>query len=314
MLLRIHVTPAGSPAAPAWRTLWARAFDDAVDSREADPALASLQDTALIDAAWLVEILLRGVGHSRSERLDLFAFGQRALHSTDVSALARRARRAAGVSAGSHADLDARAHRRAPAGRIRGPGPPGGAGVRSENRARGSSLAQFQSAIALVERLTRVRTIDVKTAEALLETLAAVPFREGRGYGGELVPWLQSQLRPALGGNGRLDDTLIEALAGAGTVSVEQMSWEGQQYGLDLRTSELQRLRRGQARQGRCPIDVALDLHAIARRLAMPSGAAKGDIDAALASLRQLAALPREAGEALDKTLDEITRRAARPK
>jgi hypothetical protein len=308
MLLRIHVTPAGSPAAPAWRTLWARAFDDAVDSREADRALASLQDTALIDAAWLVEILLRGVGHSRSERLDLFSFGQRALHSTDVSAwpdalvVLRAFPRARmliltleriGVRRPAvYAALVRQAERVSDLKTV---------------RAR-SSLAQFQSAIALVERLTRVRTIDVKTAEALLETLAAVPFREGRGYGGELVPWLQSQLRPALGGNGRLDDTLLEALAGAGTVSVEQMSWEGQQYGLDLRTSERERLRRGQARQGRCPIDVALDLHAMARRLAVPSGAAKGDIDAALASLRQLTALPREAGEALDKTLDEITK------
>ena len=44
----------------------------------------------------------------------------------------------------------------------------------------------------------------------------------------------------------------------------------------------------------------------------MPSGAAK-DIDAALASLRQRAALPREAGEALDKTIDEITKMRRSP-
>jgi hypothetical protein len=311
MLLRVHVTPAGSPAAPAWRMLWSRAFDDAVDSGEAGRALASLEEAALIDAAWLVEILLRGVGHTRSERLDVFAFGQRALDSTDVSTLPDTlvVLRAFPRVRMLILTLERIGVRR-PAVYA--------ALVRQAERVSGlknvrarATLAQFQSAIALVERLTRVRTIDGKTAEALLETLAAVPFRKGRGYGGELVPWLQSQLRPALGGTGRLDDTLTEALAGApGRMLVEPVSWEGQQYGLDLVTSELQRLRRGQARQGRCPIDVALDLHAIARRLAMQSEAK--DIDAALASVRQLAP-PREAREALEKTIDELTKMRRSP-
>jgi hypothetical protein len=313
MLLRVHVTPAGSPAAPASRTLWARAFNDAVDSREAGRTFASLERQTLIDAAWLVENLLRGVAHSRSERLDLFAFGQRALDSADVSAwpdtlvvlrafprrrmliltlerigVRRPAVYAALVRQAERVSEVKIAHARA-------------------------TLAQFQSAVALIERLTRVQTIGVRSAEALLETLAAVPFREGRGYGGALVPWLQSQLRPALGNSRRLDDVLIEALAGnAGAASVEEVSWEGQQYRFDLVTSELERLRRGQARRGRCPIDVAVDLHAIAQQLAVPSAAAK-DIDAALASLNQLAALPGEAGHALDTIVDEITKTRRAP-
>ena len=304
MLLRVHVTPAGGPAAPAWRPLWTRAFDDAADSRHDSRALATLERAELVDAAWLVEILLRGVEHLRSERLDLFAFGQRAFASIDVSALPDalfvlrafpRVRMLAltleriGVRRPAvYAALVRQAERMSDLDSV---------------RAR-ATLAQFQSAIALVERLNRVRTIDGKTAEALLETLAAVPLQEERGYGGELVPWLQSHLRPALGGTGRFDDRLIEALAGAATV--QQVSWEGQQYGLDLVTAELQRLRREQARHGRCPIDVALDLHAIARQLAMPSGAA-ADINASVASLRQLATLPRAAREVLEKTIDEIS-------
>jgi hypothetical protein len=312
MLLRVHVTPVGSPAPPAWRTLWTHAFDGAVDSREAGRALASLEGAELIDAAWLVEILLHGVAHARSGRLDLFAFGQRVFASTDSSDLpdALVALRAfprvrmltltlerIGVRRPSvYAALVRHAERVSDL-----------TGVRAR-----ATLAQFQSAIALVDRLTRVRTIDGTTAEALLETLAAVPLREDQGYGGELVPWLEFQLRPALGGTGGLDDTLIEALAGGGTESVQQVSWEGQPYGLDLVTSELHRLRRGQARQGRCPIDVALDLHAMARQLAAPSGAAK-DIDALLASLRQLTALPREAREALERTINEIRKMRRSP-
>jgi hypothetical protein len=38
------------------------------------------------------------------------------------------------------------------------------------------ALAEYQGAIALVERLTKVRTIDSGTAQRLLEALAAVPF------------------------------------------------------------------------------------------------------------------------------------------
>ena len=308
MLLRVHVTQNGSPAGLAWRRLWAQTFDDGGVREEAGRTFANLEKAELIDAAWLVEILLRGVGPSRSERLDLFAFGQRAFASIDAAALAdalevlrafpqvrmltltlerigvrRPALYAALVrQAGRMSDLES---------------------VRAR-----ATLAQFQSAIALVERLTRVRTIDGETADALLETLAAVPLQGERGYGGALVLWLQFQLRPALGGTGRLDDTLIEALAGArGTISVEPVSWEGQQYELDLVTSELQRLRRGQARQDRCPIDVALELHAIARQAAMQSGAAK-DIDSTLASLRQLSTLPREARDVLEKTIDDITK------
>jgi hypothetical protein len=313
MLLRVHVTQTGTPAGLAWRALWAQTFDDAVDRREAGRALASEERAELIDAAWLVEILLRGVADSRSERLDLFAFGQRAFASTvgpalaDALAVLRAFPRVRmltltleriGVRRPAvYAVLVRQAERISDLKSV---------------RAR-ATLAQFQSAIALIERLTRVRTIDEKTAEALLETLAAVPLSEERGYAGALVPWLQFQLRPALGGTGRLDDTLIEALAGApARVSAEPVSWEGQRYSLDLVASELQRLRRGQALPGRYPIDVALDLHAIARQLAMKSGGAK-DIDAALASVRQLATLPREAREILEKTIDDITKRRRSP-
>ena len=312
MLLRVHVTPAGSPAAPAWRAVWERAFDNAGDSRKTGRALASLEQTAPVDAAWLVELLLRGVAHVRSERLDVFSFGQRALVSTDVSTLpdALVVLRAfprvrmliltlerIGVRRPAvYAALVRQAERVSDLKSV---------------RAR-ATLGQFQSAIAFVERLTRVRTIDKKTAEALLETLAAVPFRDGRGYGGELVPWLQSQLRPAIGHNGPLDDTLIQALAGAGTVPVEQVWWEGRQYDVDLVTPELQRLRRGQTRRDRCPIDVALDVHASARQLATTSATAK-DIDATIASLRELATVPDEARQALEKAIDELTKMRRSP-
>src|SRR4030095_6623504 len=121
-----------------------------------------------------------------------------------------------------------------------------------------ASLANVQGGIALVERLVRVRSIDTGTAERLLETLALVPFKEGRGFLGKLVPWLQFELRPALRTDGAFEEILVEALAGsADEASIEPVSWEGQQYRIDIVASERQRLRRAGAREAAHSIDLA---------------------------------------------------------
>ena len=287
--MRVQVAATGVPHALAWRALWAHTFDGD-DSGDLDPTRERSEEGALIDAAWLVETLL-GDGGSQSERLDQFAFGQRALAATDsttmsdtlvvlrafprfrmlmltldrigvrrpalYAALVRQAERVSGLE-----------------------------GVRAR-----AALAGFQGAIAVVDRLARVRTIDQRTADTLLETLATAPFAEGRGYLGGLVPWLQFQLSPTLGnGSGGLDDRLTEALAGApGAVSAELVSWEGQQYRFDLVTPEVQRLRRERARQtSRYSIDAAMDLHGIAQELSMEP-IASTDMQARLTRWQQVA-------------------------
>src|SRR5687768_14528087 len=75
MLLRAQPQPTGAPAAPAWRVLWARAFDSVDASGDLPTLRATPAYGESIDAAWLVETLLQGDVPSRSERLDQFAFG-----------------------------------------------------------------------------------------------------------------------------------------------------------------------------------------------------------------------------------------------
>ena len=304
MLLRVQPGALDAPTPLMSQALWARVFD--VSDGRGDRN--TTEDGRRIDAAWLVEALLHGAAPSRSERLDQFAFGQRALVVTRpdaipdalfalrvfprvvtlmltlermgvrqpslYAALIRHAERISDLEPG-------RAH---------------------------AALAGFQGAIALVERLTRVRTIDPGTAETLLGGLAMVPLNEDRGYRGALVPWLQFQLRPVIAeSEGGFDDLLLEALAGSPDgASTEPVSWEGQQYQFDLVTAERERLRRGRTRDGRHSIDVAITLHGLAQRLATDA-TAWTDIQAALISLRQQATWPLGARRIAEDAIEHLT-------
>lgn len=269
LLSRVQVSATGAPGFPAWRTVWTRAFNSADSPEEPALELGNLEQQTLIDAAWLAEALMPGRDHSRVERLDQFAFGQRVFASSDAAALpdALVALRAfprfrmlmltlerIGVSRPSVYALLARQAQR----------------LSELDATRGyTALAQFQGAIALVTRLASVRTIDRVQAETLLGTLGAVPSSADRGYGGALAEWIRDELRPALPAGDDVEDILLEALAGgAGAIPARAVAWEGREYRFDLVTSEGRRLRGIRQRQDGPSIDLALDLHAIALALA----------------------------------------------
>jgi hypothetical protein len=289
MFSRVQVSATGRPGFPARRTVWARAFDSADLPDEPARELTNVEEDTLIDAAWLAEAMLSGVeARSRMERLDQFAFGHRVFAAADVVTLpdvlvALRAfprfrmlmltLERIGVGRPSvYASMARQAQRLSS---LDGP------------RAY-TALAQFQGAIALITRLASVGTIDRATAEMLLVTLGAVPFNQDRRCFGAFAQWLQLQLRPALPAGNDMEGVLLEALAGApGKVSTSRVAWEGQLYRFDLVTSEARRLRRIRERQGGASIDVALDLHAIAQRLAAET-IALNDIQPAIAALKIL--------------------------
>ena len=83
MLARVQVDAGGAPGFPASRTVWAQAFDGA--SRASEEAPAAMPNR--IDAAWLAEHTVFGAFRSRGERLDQFAFGQRAFAAADAATL-----------------------------------------------------------------------------------------------------------------------------------------------------------------------------------------------------------------------------------
>ena len=308
MLLRVRVDATGVPGFPASRTLWGRALGRADGEGEQTRALESLAKGEFTDAAWLVGALLQGDWRSRSGRLDQFAFGQRAFTAADPAALSdvvavlqafprfpmlMLTLERIGVSRPAlYAALVRQAERVTALDEVR----------------RRAALAGFQGAIALVARLTRVRTIDRASAEALLETLGTVPFNREHGYMGGLTLWLQSQLFSALGAATDGEDHLWQALAGApGAIPESLISWEGQQYRFDLVTPEVQRLRRARAGQRGYSIDVAMDLHAIAQRLAAKTFA-PNDVQFAIDSLKELPTLPEDARETVDRAIEDLTK------
>jgi hypothetical protein len=306
MLLRVEPQPTGAPAAPAWRAWWARAFD----SSEASGDVATLRATPargdVIDAAWLAETLLQGDGSSRSDRLDRFAFGQRALALNDpadwpdalfvlrsfpsVRMLMLTLERIGVRRPALYAALTRLAEQ---------------ISALETTRAR-VALANMQGAIALVERLVRVRSIDTSTAERLLEALARVPFKDERGFVGGLAPWLQFELRPTLRRDGAFKEILVDALAGStDDASIAPVSWEGQQYRLDIAATERQRLHRAGARDAAHAIDLAVTLYGLAQRLATDTAAAT-EIQSTLVALNQPAALSSDSRPALESLLSVV--------
>jgi hypothetical protein len=268
MLQRVEVDPTGRPRFPAARHFWACALDS-TPSRDV-PLLSREADSPdeLIDAAWLAELLLEGEGRRRLERLDQFAFGHRvfAAASDSGTADAVAAIRAfpryrmlmltlerIGVS---EARVFSAFARRAEE-------------MSALDPARGhTALAQVQGAIGLIVRLLGVRSIDRAMAQRLLSSLAAVPVDRRRGYAGGVAEWFQAQLGPALGLGGDRDTALVAALAGAAhLVPARPISWEGQQYRFDLVRFETRRLGDLLERPSAHSVDMALRLHAVARRL-----------------------------------------------
>ena len=127
---------------------------------------------------------------------------------------------------------------------------------------RSSRWAQFQGALALIARLTRMRTLDVAAAEALVTSLSSVALNQDGRYAGGVASWIQQTLRPAIPRADDIDNALFPALAGAPPAASRSASidWEGQRYRLDPAVAEEQRLRRVREKQQSASLDQALSL------------------------------------------------------
>ena len=276
LLTRVRVAPDGRPLPPASRSLWARVLES--DELPADGS--TLPDTVAddpFDAAWLADTMLAGELHQRSERLDQLSFGQRAFSSAPAADrldvfLALRAferyrtlvltlDRLGVTNPGVYAAAVRHASRLSTADRSRA----------------AAALAQFQSALAFITRLHLIRSIDLKRTEALVTSLAAVPVSED-GYRGYLLEWFDRELRGLSTGDVSVEDGLIARLAGvrSDTAPGAEVEWEGQVYRFDLPTAEERRIRQIREKQNGLPLDLALDLATVARRLTAESTPADG--------------------------------------
>ena len=141
-----------------------------------------------------------------------------------------------------------------------------------------TAVPSFQAAVALLERLRHVRTIDAPTATRLVRSLSDAA-RADRRVARAVATWIVKSLIPALPrlvrpdewtGTTAYESTILQALAGPLERSVVPLEWEGLTYMVDVVAAEHDRLR--------------------AMREMVPSPG----LDAALASAR-----PREVADAL---------------
>jgi hypothetical protein len=287
---RVRAEPSGAPLPPASRGVWARAFGD-VD-RAAPPAP---DDDEPFDADWLLRAILKGDRQGRSARLGQITFGQRVFSDVGtpappdvVTALAAYTRFPALMLALERAGarspaVYAAAARRATAIDALD-------GVRAY-----AALGEYQGALVLVSRMVRARTLNRAAGESLIRSLTAVPIGDDGWYGGAIADWLTGTLVPDLPAKPGVEETIVAALGGAATPDgVERhVEWEGQAYRLDLGAGERTRLERVRRRQATEPIDSAVEVAVLARRLA----AGQPDTDAVAA-----------AGSMLQHLSDDIAR------
>ncbi|HZB25879.1 MAG TPA: hypothetical protein VE379_07095, partial [Vicinamibacterales bacterium] len=142
---------------------------------------------------------------------------------------------------------------------------------------------QFQAAVAIVDRATRMGGLDRRAAADLVASLVALVPSPEHGYGAALSDWIHSDLAEALpsqhDSRDRVEDAILAACAGmqddgAPSIAIE---WEGRRYQVDPAAGELKRLRRIRERQrsvGQIPgsldaqLALAADAGALPARLA----------------------------------------------
>jgi hypothetical protein len=251
ILLEVRCAAGGVLAAPAQRALWAGAFDGG--------PLAQLRSVDLdgpaADAAWLVEQVVQPASAS-PDRLSALAFGQRvfadAAPGADVAVALRAAVRYPALSMTLErigirdAGLYAAAARRAE--QLSAP---------LTARHAVPVLAQFQGALALLDRARFSRSLDEEAARALAASLVAVEPLGPLRYDGRIARWLDQKLFPAVLPDGSVEEALDRALTGGR--SPTPVEWNGGGYVVDIASSERERLRAARRRLERNTLEHVLD-------------------------------------------------------
>ena len=249
LLAMVAVTSSGSPADPAFRKLWGRAADseDIPDADNRD--LREPDADGTIDAAWLAEQLVSQ--QQRRQFIERVAFGQRIFGGVPSSDL-------------QDVLVALRGFTRFPAAMlalerigIRDPQVYAAAARRARSLEQIDSpaeavplLAQFQGALAILERLARTGAMSREQLEGQTKTLVDLEITDHR-YEGRVTLWLTDRLLPALraaDGDQSNEDRLLAAIS-EHTGSTESFVWEGETYAVDdaVALRDLKAVRKKQA-------------------------------------------------------------------
>ncbi len=291
VLRALSFDESGAFVGPASRVFWERVFESDRIPDDPQRVLRGIDETPRIDAAFVLAATSVGPAASGWARLRTMAFVQRvfgrASHGdlAPVLVAARAALRypmlmlsAERMGIGDARVYVALARAAERLERI------------SQPLVLRNALAQFQGAVALVERASLEGTLAPEVAGSVLEALAAMPTTRGGGYNGAIGGWLTAELLPALGvevppafDSDAMDRQLLAALAGDPDLKPPVLEWEGLTYRFDRRSAQLERLVQTRRRLGGNRLDAVLALWAAAETLA--SGAA-ADPTAVVAGLQ----------------------------
>ncbi len=266
LLSTVGVTPKGAGAAPMAQKMWERVFraDDLTDvafDKVADAEIRQVSESLNVDAAWLATRILRVPYTLGRRRLDTLLFAQRVFRGQPASEAAHIATALRGYvafpalmislerSGVATPDLFARAAEHAAQLNA----------IDSLSVLR-TSIAEFQSAVALIERARRTGALNVLRAEALVSSLCSLEVSPRTAYGTGFSRWLRDQFLGSLAAHSSAEETLLSAIAGVAQLPnpLPIIDWEGRQYRVDPASSELRRLRLVRERQGDSRLDDAL--------------------------------------------------------
>jgi len=266
LLSTLRVLPDGRPAPPSGRRLWDRVFradelNEVPFERVSGGDVTATSAILNVDAAWLGDRILRVPYAVGRRRLDTLLFAQRVFAAQPASAYADVATTLRGylsfpalmisLERSGVANPDVFVCAADHAARLNA--------IESVTLRR-VSVAEFQSAIALVERVHRSRSLSDSFSSNLIRSLCSLEVASRSGYGPRFSIWLRDVLVKRLAPRLTVEETVLAAVAGIHETPrpLPIVVWEGKQYRVDPASAEFDRLRLVRQRQGGPTLDAAL--------------------------------------------------------
>ena len=247
----------GAGGAEMWeRVFRADELTDVAFEKVSEAEIHEVSESLNVDAAWLATRILR-VPYARGRRrLDTFLFAQRVFGGQPPSAAARVATALRGYVAFPALMISLeRSGITEPAVFARAAEHAAQLNAIGALPLRRTSVAEFQSAVALIERARRTGALDVPRAEGLVSSLTSLEIPPRVAYGPGFSRWLVDRFIGSLVARSSAEETLLEAVAGVvrSGAPLPIVEWEGRQYRVDPASAELRRLQLVRERQGGYP-------------------------------------------------------------
>jgi hypothetical protein len=266
LLSTIGVTATGIAVPPLTRRLWDLVFraddlNDVAYEEISEAELRAVTGALVLDAPWLADRILRAPYGTGRRRLDTLLFGQRVFHSVaqpesaDVATALRGylsfpALMIALERLGT-TDPDIYVGAAEHAARLDAIQPV------SERRV---AIAEFQSAVELIVRMTRVHEITAARATSLVESLIDLEFSSRLPYSAAFGDWLGKRFLVDLPKRATLEESLIAGISGLPRDLGEfpMVEWEGRRYLVNPALGEFTRIRTIRQTQREPTLDSAL--------------------------------------------------------